>query len=79
VECSSVVADRVKGLAITTPETPVPPAGDAAFRRTGPHRGSAVQKTAIKNTTSNRTHTANTARRDADRPQKAGAGVAEWG
>lgn len=45
------------------------------------HLNTAVQQNAIKNTTSNRNlaRSANTADQNTDRPQRAGAGVAEWG
>jgi hypothetical protein len=90
VECSSVVANRATDRAITIPNpnrrTSTPPVGDAERSRTDPqlktpHLKTAVQKNAIKNTTSNTSlaRRANAADQNADRPQRAGAGVAEWG
>ena len=90
-----MVANRAKNRAITTPipsprtSTPsvTPPVGDAERSKIGPHQNTAVQKNAIKNTTSN-TGLARSAKtadqtdqadQNADRPQRAGAGVAEWG
>jgi hypothetical protein len=81
VECSNVVATRARVRAITIPHASARPADDAAPRVIHSHRNTAVQKNAIKNTTSNKglARSANTAVRNTDRPQRAGAGVAEWG
>jgi len=67
VECSSAVVDRVRYRTIAIPKTPAPPASDAdpptAYRK-----NAVIPVTMIRNRV-----------RSSDRPQRAGAGVAEWG
>jgi hypothetical protein len=63
VECSSAVADRARCRAIMSPKTPAP-AADDADRPTAQRISTVIQDIMTGIT---------------DRPQRAGAGVAEWG
>jgi hypothetical protein len=63
VECSSAVADRARCRAIASPKTHAPPADDAD-PPTARRKNAVIPDTLVRSN---------------DRPQRAGAGVAEWG